>query len=233
MNKKGAGHIEFILSFILFVGVVTFAIFFFNPAADSKVVGSTLPFVFSEFKKNVNVEMDMFSIVINKDLAKGEVISVEIKEVDLEKNIRVEDYKGSVLNSVRAGDIVSFNFNKEDFVFVKFSEAFTSPVPPSKTAPEKESYYEIASSSSRELISEEKVMELKELYESDYEASKERFNLPPGLDFSFVLAFSNEDFISAQRDIPAGVEIFSKIRREEVLREEGGLAFADLSIAIW
>ena len=95
--------------------------------------------------------------------------------------------------------------------------------------------FELASSSSRRIISEKRAIELSKSYSDSerYQQLKEQLKLPPIMDFSFVFSFSEEDFVRAEREVPAGVEVFSKIERVEVLRENGSVVFADFSVAIW
>ena len=91
MLKRGQGHIEFVLSLVLFIGAVAFALFFLSPAAESEIVDSTLPFTFGQIKKNVSVQLDSYSVKLDHGFA-----SVPISGLDGSiKNSRVENYDGS------------------------------------------------------------------------------------------------------------------------------------------
>ena len=66
----------------------------------------------------------------------------------------------------------------------------------------------------------------------DYFALKEQFNLPGRVNFGFSFEFDNKT-ISSEREIPSGLDVFSKVDRVEVLRENGEVEYADFTIKVW
>ena len=107
MQKRGLSNIEFILSFVLFVGFVIAALYFFNPVRNVNVLESSKSYVIGELTKNVTIELDSYSVKIMP--AASGVIAVDIPSIDTAKNARVEDYYGNEIESKREGDKVYFN----------------------------------------------------------------------------------------------------------------------------
>ncbi len=238
-NTRGAGHIEFILSVVLFLGVVGFALFFFAPSGGNRTIESSLTYSFDEIIKDTEVEVDSYSVKINDNLVTSDSIVVEIKGIDDGKKVRVESCGGDVLPSKRAGDIVYFDWkgglcDGKYFDIIKFSESFVESTAPSDIPTLDLSYYEISSSSSSKIVSESELGRLEDDYEANYGSVKDGFNLA-GVDFSFSLSFIGDDgpMIEPKATIPEGLEVFSQSKRIEVLRREGKLEVADLVVKVW
>jgi len=236
MRKRGATQVEMIFSFILFIGVVTFALFFFRPAEGPDIADSTLPFVFRELKQNFSVQMDAFSVKINS--MEGDVGAIEFSGISglVSRTEHQINHEWAVLPSVVIGESVNFEPPAgTDFISIKLSEDFVPSDVPSKAA--RDGDYELASSSTRSVISEKRVLELTDKYLADYNNLKNQLKLPPVMNFGFKLSFSEDDSIEGFQEIPQGIDVFSKIKRFEVLRSkegsEGELVFADLSVTVW
>jgi len=234
MQKRGIGHIEFILSFIIFIAFVTFAIFIFNPLKSTNLSGSSLPYIADNINENASVDLTTFSVKINKNKIPLEtVIAVDIFEINFENKLRVESYSGKLLPSRKEGSTIYFDFDNENFVLAKFSKDLDSYSGFTKSAALDGSYYEIASSRTEKIISEKRLLELNETYYENYEEIRKNFNLPGNINFAFKVTFSENDFIIAERRIPEGIDVFSNIKRVEILRKDGTASFADVEVKIW
>tara|TARA_Y100000310_G_scaffold345769_1_gene469616 strand:- start:5541 stop:6245 length:705 start_codon:yes stop_codon:yes gene_type:complete len=234
MKKKGVSHIEIILSFLLFVGFVGAALYFFSPVDSSRLVDSTLSYSFREIQENVSVGVDSYSVKINSDIYLGvrEIIAIGINGISSEKKVRVEDKNGVELPSSRIGDKVIVDRGSENFVFVKFSEDYINDGILGDVELN-ESEYELASFSSREEISERRFSDLIDLYGEDVVGLKEDFNLPNRIDFGFSLRYSGGGEIGTEDEVPGNVEVFSDFRQVVVLRDGGESEFGDLVVRIW
>lgn len=245
MNKRGISHIEVLLSFLIFIGFVIFALYFFSPIKTSRLIESSLSYAFREIKENASIDIETYSVKlpdtqpIDTTSREISVMSVEIKGVDSNKNVRVEDYSGIEVNSERAGDIVNFelaSFYQDQNIhlaIIKFSEDFDPSTQPQDD--KTDTGYTIASSKTIRLISDKRITALANDYssgEANYLKLKDSFNLPNGANFGFSLKF-NDIEIKAERVIPEGVEVFSDVERVEVLRSNGEIEFADLAVRVW
>lgn len=245
MKKRGMSHIEIVLSFILFVTTVGFALYFFSPLNSSRLIESSLDYSFREISKNVTVGLETFSVMINNQtISEAEnsasspsinPLEIMIPDVEPGWESRVRVYNGGYLDSRRMGDSVHilspYGWGNINLIIVEFNEEFS----PDTVNPGQyhDSYFEISSSNFREVVSEKRFLDLNESYYADYIELKKSFNLPSRVNFGFSLVFNNGDLISAQREIPSSLEVFSESRRLYVLRKDGELSYADIVVWVW
>ena len=242
LNKGGISHIEVMLSFLIFIGFVIFALYFFSPIQTSRLVESSLSYAFREVKINVSVELESYSVSLNLTSVIVDTIAVNLSNSLVNANVRAENYLETVVPSMRDSNnpnIIYFEWadtnygSGKGFVIIKLSEDFEPYSGTVNSTAVDEDLYGIASSNTVKLISEKRILALKDLYIGDYVSLKERFNLPGRVGFGFGLVFDENDKIEAQEEVPKGVEVFSDSERVEVLRTNGNIEFADLIVEIW
>jgi len=238
MQKRGISHIEVILSFVIFVTAVGFALFFFSPFNSERLVESSLSYGFREISKNVSVSIETFGVLVNNsgDNLPNNGIGILIEGVNAggNKNVRVEQDE-QIVDSRIDGDIVSVaNLEEgEIFLFLKIGEGYVSFSPEPEVQTVSEEFYEISSWETEEFISESRFDVLGEAYNSNYDGLRDDFNLPRRAGFGFAIVFDDGDKIEAYREVPEGLEVFSKNERVGVLRNNGEIEFADLIVKVW
>jgi len=231
MNRRGVGNIEFILAFILFASFVAAALYFFNPVKNTSSLTSSADYTINEIIRNTTVNVESYSVKITAP-ASVDIMAVTIDGVNQNQNARVEDYNGNRLDSRREGNNVIFDRNGKDFVFIRFSEDFERGNF-IETASPNSAYYQIASLTTSQLISEKRLKNIKNYYEQDYNSLKTQRDIPIGVDFSFSLEFPDGTSLSTSKTAPIGVEIFSETKIREVLKEDGSSEFGYLTAKIW
>ena len=81
--KKGISHIEIILAFVLFIGFVGFALFFFRPTDTSRLVDTSLIYTFDEIEKKAGVEVGEYVVKISDDIPEENINpSFRIPDID-------------------------------------------------------------------------------------------------------------------------------------------------------
>ena len=233
LTRRGLSHIEVILAFIIFVGFLIFALFFFNPLDSSRVLDSSLVYAFDEINENLSVVLESYSVTIDENV-NDFVVQIPIDD-SLNDNVRVEDYDGNLISSnYDSGNqvvIVNRNADDLDFIIIRFSEDFVNGAVGAGTLliP---GQYNISSSDTKNMISENRSLELNESYYADYRGLKEEFNLPGRVDFGFALVMSDAQVV-AENQIPDNIEVVVKEDRVEVIRNDGRIEFANLRVKIW
>ena len=244
-EKRGMTHIEIVLSFVIFVVALAFALIFFSPGSGDRLIDSSLVYVLREIEKNTSHDFIVISVSINNekigdDESEGDeihVINIEIEGIENEKmKTSAWTIDGTSLKSARLGDFVFIEDGSErwvdiEFIMIMFNEEFEDDTVNEGVF--QEEYYDIASSESKKVISERKFIELAKEYEEDYARLKESFNLPARVNFEFSLQFSNSESIIAKKEIPENLEVFTEKKRVEVLRENNEVVFADLMVGVW
>src|SRR3989344_613911 len=246
MNKRGISHIEMLLSFLIFAGFVIFALYFFSPFNASRLIESSLTYAKIEMIKNTSVEIDKYSIKIDEqefENAKSsgkEIIEIQLGDkipVDESVKMYAENKDGSLIHSKREGTSDKIRMIiadlEESVLILKIGEDFSENVITGNNYEINENKYSVISSDKIKIISENRILGLKEAYEKDYEKVKKNFNLPSMSDFEFEVVFSEIDAIKAEKNLrPQSEEIFANSKRIEVLRTTGEIQFADLKVRV-
>lgn len=236
MNKKGAGHIEVIVAFILFVGFLIFGLYFFNPLDSKRVLDSSLSYSAEEVMSNVSTNVAHYSIVVSElvddviielPLSRGNIPGSGVTVMGLDGT----SFKKNIANTRLVIDRQQANNRFFTVTFGDFRPSLT-PLPPG-TVLSLTDGYSISSSSVDEIIGEKEVRALKVAYETNYDMLKKEFNIPGRVDFDFSLDFSDGTSIEATRSVPEGIEVVVSEASREVLREDGSIVFATLVVRVW
>ncbi len=245
MNERGISHIEVMLSFLIFIGFVVFAFYFFSPAQTSRIVESATSYAFREIIESTSTEVESYYVKmdVSDESSNSEFRKIKIPGIDNMKNVRAENKLGQFVEAWREGASDNINFKadsvhdgnpSEGFAIFRFSEDINPESPGSGGGGQlKDNEYSIISSDKIEFVSEKKIRALNASYYDDYEKLKQQFNMPSSVNFEFSIVLDSGEEIEAKRERPKGVEVFSNVRRIEVLREDGSVMFADLILRIW
>lgn len=255
MNKKGASHIEIILSFLIFVTAIGFALYFFSPSDSSRLVETSTDYIYREINKNTSLIVTVYSIKINNgsiiddERSSGigqrkDVLSIKFDDTNLQNmKTYVEMKNGSYLASQWFKEqgqevflqIKTYNnavgWTLIDFIYVYFSDEFIEEKVSGSNLNDKK-YYKIGSSYSENVISWNRTLALAQAYNKSYYDLKTQFNIPGRVNFGFLLAVSPTMNITAQRQIPQGLDVFTEERRVKVLKDNR-IIFGNLIVKVW
>lgn len=235
MFKRGMGHIEVILAFVLFIGFLIFGLYFFNPLDSARVLDSTLYYAQDSIYDNSSSNIVSYSVII-KDQVSDEKISFPLERGNADGyGVYAESLNGQKLDVSYSSGTVNIDRQDADnnFITVRFGDfdEFTPLVEGASQLDEGD--FSISTSESKKIISEKNLDRLNWTYYKDYEGLKKSFNLPGRTEFSFSVVFSSDDGIYASRTIAEGLDVFSDSERKEILRNDGSISFADVSVRTW
>ena len=233
MQKRGLGHIEMILAFLLFIGFLFFGIYFFNPLNANRLLDSSVDYAVREIIQNTSINTLSYSIVINASDPAVVAIPISAFQAIPENSFLVLDSRGNVLKSEKQTASLLFDRGSERFVRIISGNFDVVNDIPSAGITLPAGNYTISSSESKELASEKKIGLLKTRYDSDYLGLKKDFNLPGRVDFSFATVFSEINNVTATQEVPQGIEALARQERIEVLMADGKVQFADLFVRVW
>lgn len=241
MNKRGLGHVEVILAFVLFASAVFFIFYFIDIRGATKDDQALVSYVSSQIAKKVTSEVIIYSVALN-DVAlrtRGQsIVVIELPEaVPNDFELRAENYSGSRLPGAISGDrkfaYIDLQNQNLNFIRLLFSVGIIKNEDTTSPPTHDSSLYTIASRQTAFLPSEQKLKRARDDYISNYALLKRQFNIASGNNFDFYIKFSGEDFINAQSDIPARAEVTAKSSRSEIIRGTGEIAFAESIIRVW
>ena len=226
--KRGFGHVEMVLSFVIFVGAIVLALYFFRPNYGDRIVQTSFDYVFREIELNSSFEVVTFNVKINE----GIVESVIGFNISVSENALVVDEFGNNLKTRSSDGIVfaeSADWNSIEFVDIYVSEEFQSDE--TLVGIYNEDYYEVGSSRTEKIISWDKLSKLVDSYESDYIALKKEFNIPGRVNFDFSMNSEGES-VESFGEIPQNLEVFVEERNFKVVRENK-IGEGVLKVRVW
>ncbi len=243
MKKRGISHIEMIMAFILFIGVVAFVFIFLNPFATTNPTLATGKYALNELSNLLKTNITTYTLIMDGDAVvenqiDGKVIIINLGfQIPPTANVHAENYSGSILPSGISSDRedIYLNWSKKNSRVVLLSlseefEAFTPP--PSDPLPLDETNYQIASSVFSEAVSEKKAADAVIEYSNYYSVLKKELNIPPQADFGFKLSLPEKDY-AANKTIPANIEVKSRNKIVRVVRLDGNQSLGNLEVSVW
>jgi hypothetical protein len=236
MSKRGISHVEAVVSFVFFIGFLLFAFFFFSPFSGSKVLNSSVDYVFREITEDTLIDLESYTVIINEESI-TETVEVPLNTVtDFESmGVRVMNGNGLINGNYGLnGENVYFDVPTERIVIIYFSDDFSTSSGGGILLDANQ--YEISSSDLRKVYSEKKIVELGLRYGSNYEGPnglKEDFNIPKRVDFSYSINFNDGTSIGESIGIPAGIDVTAQTERIEIIRSNGNIEFANLITRVW
>ena len=233
MEKRGVSHIEVILAFVLFMGFVGFAIYFFNPLKNP-IVGETFSkSAFNEIIKNSSTEVVSYSIKILSDPLPN-IVAINISDLGPGMNALAENYDGNRLNAEIENRLVYVQINGNNFIVIKFNAEFV-PETISEHPLLDESFYDIASVNSERLVSKAKILQMNKSYYSDagYDSLKNSLKIQKEKSFGFRMIFDESYSINAEIADFSKSEVFAYEEKVKVLAQNGEIKFANLIVKTW
>src|SRR3989338_1265326 len=232
VNKRGLSHVEFVISLIIFTAFLLFSFIFFNPLNSGRTLKSSMDYAWIEVTNLAMMQIETYSVFIDSDIL-DPFVAIKIT-VPSGYYASVEDIDGNnILSYVDDNKYVHFERPDDNFVKIKYSEAFTNGLPIVGRSLVEENY-EISSSKIEELYFESKFIELKNRYFEEYLVLKNEINLPNRIEFGFIVDFSDDTpNLNSLNEIPEEYEVLSKSDRVEVIRVNGKREYVDLRVFVW
>ncbi len=231
MIKRGLSHIEFIISFVIFIGFILFAFVFFNPLQSERTLKSSMDYAWIEVARETQEKIEFYSVSINSSVLEDKV-AIKISGIPSGYNSSVEDVDGNFVESYFDQDGVNFDRRGKNFFRIKYSPIFQNGQNVIAGSKLNGNEYYISSSNSEKIYFEKLFLELNKSYFSDYSSLKKKINLPNRVDFGFVVKFKDYEIV-ALKEIPEGLEVLSKSDRIEVIRNQNLREYAEVRVLVW
>jgi len=207
MNKNGQGHLEIILSFVLFIGALIFVFMFINPFAKTEEI-SVIGDIQEKIINNISLDVGKLSVIVG----------VENGCYNFNPDNYIGNYQevneGNIKYSIYFGEIFENVTQKKD------SECLTD--------------YTLGLYSKEEFIIYEKIKELATNYNSDYEGLKTSLGIANDFSFSFKNIVNEEiSELSVSKETPIGVNIEAKEFPIRVINSTGDVNELILNLRAW
>jgi hypothetical protein len=209
-RKKAQGHVEMIMSFVLFVSVIMLLFLFLNPFATTEERDFSIESIQRILLKEMNIDVGKVSVIVDSE---GGCYNLPI--LDKRNPLEVFDAESRRKYTIYFSDLFEeYTPNKDE------NCVFGS--------------YELGAYSQERIMHYPKIAEIKARYDGDYSGLKTMLNMPA--DFAFNLRDIDGNQVpelSVSRNIPAGVERTSKEFPVRVLDNSGKVSELILNIRAW
>ena len=205
-SKLSQGHIEMILSFVLFLGALIVLFIFVNPFAKTEEV-SIIGGIQSKIISEVSLEIGKISAIPN----------IGSSCYDFTEN----EYPGNYMEK-------QVDSRKYD---IYFGEIFNNFTPNRGCGVDQ---YSIGTYSSEKMIAYNKIEELVLNYNADYEGLKRNLGITSDFSFSFTNLLGEEQaLLSVSKDVPAGVNVEAKEYPVRIIDSGANIQELILNIRAW
>jgi hypothetical protein len=242
MKNRGMGHLEAVISIVMFLIAVFVIILIFSPSRNNNISDPVSEKLYNNIFENASVDFLTFTIKLNNTDSQIEKkanfsIEVNLSESLIGKNISVSDENANMLNySVNDYDSGAICVNVSSLgqlIFINAAENISNSHVLNYACPGvEEKYYEIVSRNSKKVFSEEKLLKMNNSYYTDYLTLKSQLDIADDVDFSMKVDYANQE-INCKKENNRGVEALALNTRKEILLMNGKVEFANINIKIW
>jgi hypothetical protein len=244
VNKRGSAHFEMIISFIFFVGFVSFLFVTLKPTDSHVLPNTVVSGLHDSFEQETYTNLSTVFLKIDDAIALGcskirfklpeELFNYKI----IENRVYVTDLNdNSIDSSIDAvnWELVIRNNNDESFRIAfspEFEHSNTINIHgPCSNLNQGNGDYEIGEVTERQVISYNKSAEMKNEYYSNYDVLKEKLKIPPM--FDFAIKFETLSELNMNKSILASVDVMVEDYVFGILNSTGSLINERVSFAIW
>jgi len=247
-TKKGvSSHVEIMISFVIFIGLVIFLFIMLNPLEIFSASKSMLDTTAKKVIENITTELTTSSVKIKENYPPpagrgGTSINCFIiafqsktgKNLIVKKKV-TNDYP-EIGSRIIDENQIKFNYNPRDEKFYKIflSEDIAPTVGFSGTtcgSPAITNNYQLGITRTRDIISRKKLEELQTAYTNDYSALKTELGLENN--FNFIVFDSSEVLFQGDENPPGGINVLAKDMVIEILNESADIVPAIMNIRTW
>lgn len=240
MQKRGTTHIEMVLTFVLFIAVVGFAFYFFNPFKIEKESASAY-YALNEVIKDLESEVITYNLIINDSAippAQDSLVINATFETSLAGlNMSVKNKSEFNIPFLLLGDKIYFNWKREmgKEIRVRVSKSINEGQADTSLAisSAKDSYI-LSSWQNTSIVSQNKTALFISRYNNQYRNVTASLGLPSNKDFSFIISL-NKSLLDpiTERTSLNNLEVSSETRLVEFITYDGNITFVEIGVKVW
>lgn len=235
--KKGFGHVEVIISFVLFLSFIVFLLIFLNPIKKLSSNPAYLGLAEEKILGRISTNLTSFSLTLNSTLAvgNGECIFFPFISPDYSPTAKliVKSESGDITGASRTDSYVYFNYTyRKRFYKMYFSNELSEKgLDTSNCRQLTEADYKIGVIQVEKVVSLPKLAGLKDSYINDYNSFKLNLGLKSNL--NLIAVNSTGDLLRLEKFKPRTEDIMAREVPIKILDENANLNPAVLNIQVW
>jgi len=240
-NKKAVSHVEVIISFVIFIGFLVFLFAFLNPIKSKKLSDNVLDKINREIIDFASVNYSYISFVLDdslfsfQDFINSNCFGIEI---ELDNEVIVRDKNNNIVSAENDIGINRVYITKSSISNNKFYTIYASDIFSQQSLSGcfelDEKDYNLGLLRKEKVLYLDKLINLKNLYESDYNNLKKRFDIPSSNDFGFSVREANgEEIIKVIKKRVGKINVVAKDFPVQILNQSGAIKYVIMNVQAW
>ena len=227
-RKKGAIHVEMVISFVIFISFVVFLLILFNPLKKFSKSTSSLDITKAKIIDYVSTDLSISSLTL-KDLTS----SPDCFYLDsfLPDKVIIKNENLEIVEATKDEDYIYFKYTGKFYKIYSSEELEEREFDIGDCEELAEANYIIGVTRTHEEASYSKFISLKEEYNDNYQQLKQDLGLKN--DFNIIVRDSSGIIIKAEKYKPKAIEIMAEDISIQILDEEANLNPAVMNIQVW
>lgn len=232
-NRKGAGYVDFMVSFVIFIGFLVVLFMFVRPVREPPLSTVMLDIAEQGLKNEVEILLGILPFNVNgasigcfgfpspvdvsgeKMIVLDERMEMSVFQITSSRDIKIQGENGFY-------HIVYTLDENEDFSALAQQELGKC---------ENIMGLNFSVPRARELFSYRKFDSMKDDYYEDYDSLKEKLKFPMSNDFSFSLVTDTEE-IRMEKEVPENINVYVRVIKIELFRD-GIFGNGEIIVKVW
>lgn len=227
IGKKGAVHIEMIVSFILFISFIVFLLWFFKPAQIFSKSPTASEVTESSILDYVSTNLTLSSIKINQGFTIGQCLYVGF---NLTNNTIVKS-ESSIVNADYENGYLYFGYDGGFYRIFSSEELEEKSIDHTTCTLIDDENYTLGLTRDYSEVSYSKLITFNDSYYNNYSQLKKDLKIRN--DFNFIIQDSSGIMFQGKRYTPQGIDLMAKDIAIEILDKNASLDSAILNIQTW
>jgi len=189
-NKRGAGHVEAILSMVIFIGFI-FALLYLIKPFETRGSNNNVDILRAAIPAHLKAELSQWGINVYEDFnSQGQPKGCFFILLELENNTQVLSSNGSFVQSVNRRSVNQNHLyirGTSGLYTIYISDEFENNLSMDTAPCDLSTEYRLGLLSKVDAISYKKALEFNETYWSDYSRAKTLLRIPDSAEFGFII----------------------------------------------
>ncbi len=243
-SKKGASHVEMMISFVIFIGFLIFLFAIFNPLKKTTNPGIS-DLVLINLEENLTKSLSTVSIKVNRDVVfqPGDtcfsIANIRDMNCNAERKIIIKNITGNIIGSRINGNNIEITFvnkdSNEQFYTLYCSDELKEQLGDfQQCASIDNTQYTLGIINERELWSEKNLMNFESDYNEKYSELKDKF-IQKVNDFNFIVTRIDDGKILFQgnKNPSKNIRVYAKTTPIDMLDENANITKSTMNIIVW
>jgi lipopolysaccharide export LptBFGC system permease protein LptF len=240
IEKKGGGHIEIILSFVIFIGFISFILYFLNPFQQQDLTEGYLQIIENRILENISTELVSITLVLDENEENCVSIKSPLSEKRKDYNLISKNQKEKIITSSAQNPKgkVLIKPNNENVFFLYFNEDFVEHSDNLDDCEEIEpDKYQFGMRVLSQIVSLPRINEskrnLKERFNEEYNELKEKIGLPASIEFDLMFYDLKGNLLVNLDKTAPRTTVYSKRVPIRILDKDGEMVYGFMNIRVW